>query len=184
VTQLHYVDQSAQELRLSVVQGPIDTSQLQIISESSIPLGDFSVDAFIIGASHCIQFKIKGVVVLTEVLACVKLDVDNTLVNSVRNVSKFRYNLHDVTYEFGSHRGTSEAYNTKYASLLEKAAVLSTHKQDTGLIHVFPSVNADPFIPATVVCVDACRKGHIYIDTVHAYPNEDMLVFTKTVITY
>ena len=178
-----YVDQSADNLRLSVVQGPIDLSQLHVISTTTLTLNatEYILLMGIIGASHYIMLVTnEGEVVLTEVLACLSLEAENTLLDSVRDVRALSLNVGNVHYAFTSDKYMWCTGKHKFEQLVNLTKC--TNNTSASLSYVFPTNKKTLFKPTTIVT--AVVSGHlITIKTVHAYPNEDALVFTRTILT-
>lgn len=183
-----YLDQSAKNLRFSLVSGSIDKGQLNILLSGALLLpGGYSLEAGIIGGSHYLQvIDERGTVLLTEVLACLHI-CDDGLTLGVAEFGSVRMRLSGLVYE-------SDITMTSWPDGKERFDEIDRHVSDMpekeegnlGLRFRFPGVEEDGLPPLTTVFVrgvkeNGCRS--VTIDTVHAYPNELTLVFTKTKLT-
>ncbi len=184
---MFYVDQSAQELRLNLVDGQLDKTPLSVLITDNIVLGSIDIEAGIIGASHFVSFSFKDVkYTFNEVFACIELSdsSDKCFVGKVFDKTEpIKYFIKDVfSYEF-----TSEILdwnmNTqkKYLNFENEVEKSSNDKRRIGLTYLFPSTKNDKFEAKTQVNVHK-TNGAIVVKTLHAYPNEDKCVFTKTTL--
>jgi hypothetical protein len=183
---LIYIDQSAKELRLNLVDGQLDKAPLSVLITDKNILGSIDIEAGIIGASHYISFKFGNKNIFNEVFACIELpnSGDKCFVGKVFNRTEpIKYFTKGVfSYEFTSevldwNTGTQQKY-TLFENEVEKS---SNDKRKIGLTYIFPSTENDKFKAKTEVNVYEVN-GAIVVETLHAYPNEDKCVFTKSTV--
>ena len=180
---LVYEDQSANALHLNLVQGYVDKQLLTVLCTGKIEVPYGTINSGIIGASHFLEFvNPNGEVLFTEVFACTDLDVDNRIFyDRLHHVGLVEEKFGDITYSFSAQQYNWETGEEKFQQLLTSVQS-DTSKFHTGLQFAFPSQQEDElFPPLTLVFVEADPTNvSIKVTTLHAYPNEDSLVFTTT----
>ena len=170
---IEYKDTSSKELRLAFAREDLDVTNLDIIDKKVI--GDF--ECGILGASHYIKFIKDGRVLFTEVFSCAEFSSENTSILQVKDTvsAKLEQSFGNVSYQFSSHiiDYTQEMYSD-YMRLYEI-------ETDKALLFEFPYDGDPEFTPVTLIIY---TKHHdaVRFDTLHAYPEENKLVLTKTVI--
>lgn len=186
MSSLVYVDQSALDLRLTLIQGEVDPAQFHVLEYGSLQDRSFSVRAGIIGASHYVTVDLHGSR-FTEVFACMDVESDTKPVCSlpISEIIGFRPPaIHEVeyTYDFGA-RLYSWEQGEAHAARIEQAAREALDRPDEiGLVHVFPGA-VDGRIPKTILSLRWSRSSrHLHIETVHSYPNEGNIVITQTAV--
>jgi hypothetical protein len=182
MTHLTYVDQSADNLRLNLVEGIVDKKLLNVLSTGGVDLSYGRIEAGIIGASHYLEFtRPDGSIAFTEVFACIDVASSNQVLSEkLQNVASLNKEFGDINYDFSSCKLNWKEGKEKYNELL--GLVHSDHDDlHIGLQFRFPSLEKGDFSPLTLVYVKADPKNLcVEVETLHAYPNEDALVFTKT----
>ena len=181
---LVYADQSASILRLNLVQGSVDKSNFNILCTRELKSGLEGLRLGIIGASHYFELvDSQGEVVLTEVFACVDLDNPRRVViadNIQKNYSA-QYVFPGFDYRIDLELKNWEEGMWIFHALRDSIEIETP--KSVGLSFEFPgsekSANPD-FLPLTLVKAIAADDFGFKIETIHAYPNEDMLVYTST----
>ena len=179
---LKYQDQSSKALMLQLVQGAVDKKLLTVLCTGSIKVPYGNINAGIIGASHYLEFvDFDGKVLFTEVFACVDIGSDNQVYSGdLRDASSIRKHFDNLTYDFKSRAygwDRGEVNFLKLTELVDK----SINQFQFGLQFSFPCEDQLEFPPVTLVHVKADPiKLDVEVRTIHAYPNEGVLVFTET----
>ena len=186
MAELIYEDQSANELRLNLVQGAVDKKLLTVLCTGNIDLAYGSVDVGIIGASHYFSFvNPSGETIFTEVFACTDLDrvKNRVFFGDLHHANTLQQTFDcDLDYKFNAEQLNWATGESKFRNLIGKVQS-DLNQYQIGLQFVFPKTDGDVFPPVTVVYATADpRHLAVAVETLHAYPNEDSLVFTKTII--
>lgn len=161
-----YVDQSANALKLSLLNKYVDKSFLDIICENSLISDNFIIDAGIIGASHYCQIKYFDFI-YSEIFACVSQT--DEVFNNANNLSinKDFYKFKAETIHIENEELFSDFIN-----------IFKRRKGDIDLKYVFESINK---CEATTIVKILNLKDSISVSTLHAYPNEMNIVTTLSV---
>jgi len=179
---MQYIEQSAGSIRLCVVKGSFDYAQLTILSEENITWNNILVRIGVLGESHFIQFT-TGIEVLNEVCACISvvtLEESEVFVNDfLPNVNEKSLTTHFsdfvYTFDFGYH--TWE----KGIKLLGKLTERDREEKNVfEITHTFPANNKKCAEPVTQIFV--IQKEILQISTFHTYPNEQIIVSTKSIL--
>ncbi len=187
---LIYQDQSADDLQLCLVQGGIQKEKLSILCTDSIISGGAYLEIGIIGASHFWQLTDPfGTYCLAEVFSCVQdysfAGKNKTIILTLDDAKNISRTFDHISYRFHSEKKTMQSGKGKMYALIDKiqSGVLSNKAEEAGLMYTFPQIVEGDIPPTTVVCAmfDPCGK-RITVETIHAYPNEDTIVFTKTML--
>lgn len=175
---LIFQDQSANDLRLSLVDGLFNKEQLLILCADKLNLSWIVIEAHIIGASHCVSLQI-GNFVFNEVFACTDVKTNNKMYfqGLLKNIKKgVEFDFKEMSYNFSLKIGN---FNTdgELASLENK--VLNKNKSEIGLVYEFPQ---DDFshIPKTIV-FGIFVKNVFKLKTAHTYPNENKIIYTESI---
>ena len=180
-----YIDQSANDLRLNLVYSALDTSNLNVIVSQSIDYDDVNIEVGIIGASHYLSIKHKDSQ-FSEVFACLELNstTQQCIVKKENELSSsiFERINEDLQYKFDSEILNWNKTNAlKYEQFSKDTHSNSKDTKAIGLSHIFPFKKDAKFEAKTQVFVIK-SEDKILINTLHAYPNEEKLVFTQTSI--
>lgn len=180
-----YEDQSASELRLNLVQGAVDKKILTLLCTGEIIIGDLKIGAGIIGASHYFELVESDTnnVLFTEIFACKDLRCDDTLYyGDIEDASSIRKNIGERKYRFKVVQKNWNNGKKMYHDLFDSIN-LSDDNLEIALKYDFPTEADYPFKAVTLVFLKVSVDGKsIEVKTLHAYPNEDSLVFTETII--
>lgn len=183
---MEFVDQYASELRLNLVQGYTDVSRLSVLCSGNIPSDYARLEVGILGASHYFSYSTpSGTPVFTEVFVCTEVeDIGNRVFfGDLHDASHIKKHFGDLTYDFTAKKHTWGTGEDKFKELLMKVESKSD-EHHLGLMKVFPRREEDPFLPVTMVFLSVHPNNlQVEVETLHAYPNDDALVFTKTTVT-
>lgn len=183
-----YVDQSAQQLQLSLVEGNLDEAQFTIVQREHFKFrDDIAVHAMIIGASHVITIA-HGDYRLHEVFACVSPVVRSKLLHfgTLAQVQgEFALTLpHGIRYEFSASLNQLSQHREAIDRRL-RADGMHSGERVINLIAEFPPRSGES---SARTAVSVARQRHdtlaLSIATIHEYPNEDAAVFTETRIRF
>lgn len=162
-----YIDQNSTELKLSLTISDFNKEPLQVISTKEITLGGFNIEFGILGASHFVTFK-KDNFLFSEIFACVEIDG----IDSMKNIHNLK--LDRENYSFSSSiKSWYEDGESAYNKAITKTNTFPS------LEFVFPSEKEGLFQARTNVII-SILNGYIIVDTIHAYPNENNVVVTKS----
>lgn len=198
--QLQCVDQSAADLKLSVVSGEIDYTQFYVVDRMETQFAPgITFEARIIGASHVITFRHDDLVI-HEVCACVDVRerakahhgrlVDIGVCNAIDLC--FDDDEHVLRYRFGAERSDLRRSLLAVRAMEEEVAA----EENVGLAFTFPHAwgSGSHMPPKTIVVARESAKPGIFDDsfcaasasllvrTAHLYPNENTAVLTKTLL--
>jgi len=182
-----YQDQSANNLRLSLIRGPINSAQhFDVLDTGSMEFGIGYIKADIIGASHVINFKIRGFE-FSEIFACVepKIGGRRLVYGPLKDFSadhiSYGFKKEHVKYSFSARISDWDEGEETLNNCEKYAIACGNRTGRIGLVREFPSKDAN-HAPKTIVTV--WHNERIQVETVHSYPNERRIVFTKTSINY
>jgi hypothetical protein len=187
MTELVYLDQSADALQLNLVQGAVDKDSLTVLCTGWLGAYDERIEAGILGASHYLEVSVDGQVVLTEVFACVagvQSEAPLLFRGDLQDASSIRKHVPTMQYDFRARKLNWKRAEREFDRLVNNAR--NAHQRHRlGLVYAFPEQEgiSYPFPPLTAVycCLDQ-KTLAVNVQTIHAYPNEDALVFTETIL--
>ncbi|HEX7049795.1 MAG TPA: DUF2617 family protein [Longimicrobiales bacterium] len=183
---LLYVDQSAAALHHTLVRGVVDTARFHVLDTATLTLGRVRIHAGIIGASHYIAVDGPGFA-FSEVLACVDAGPGAPVLPRRRIEARSGRRAapaSGVRYRFAARRGSRAALGALATAVEARVHAVRSGDPAFGLVHAFPATDAYD-APKTVIHGRLHRSGRAFVvDTVHAYPNEDALVVTRSRITF
>jgi hypothetical protein len=168
-----YIDQNSTELRLSLTNSNFNREPLNVICSKEIILNGFEIEFGILGASHFVSIK-KDDFDFTEIFACISLD-NVEFIKSGEFLSIDR-KFGDFDYMFNSKvvpwsASGFHSYHNSNKNVLKY----------NGLTFEFPSEVEGNFKALTNIYVyEHLQK--IHVKTIHAYPNEDNVVITSSII--
>lgn len=185
--ELGYKDQSASELRFTLVRGCLDDRRFHILQSGSLEGGFLKVEARIIGASHYISFSTKDFL-LNEIFACESIETSANIaycgpLDQIKGSVSLglsyglNYSFHVRTVDT-----TEKPYNPR--NIIEAMAEV----KGLGLLYEFPVIDNTP-TPLTTVGVYFKNLGEkpdkevCIVETAHSYPNENKVVLTMTELT-
>jgi hypothetical protein len=181
---LVYQDQSADELRLTLCMGSLDQNQFTILQSGTLQTSFGTINAGIIGASHFLHFDFGCGDNLYEIFACIDVESPGKLFNygpfldDIGQVDRIFFNK--ISYSFNLQRSTMAVGRAEMERI---EADIYAKNQGLGLVYTFPQTETSKLITAkTIVLVQEVSQNQWHIKTVHAYPNDQQLVFTNTTI--
>jgi hypothetical protein len=182
-----YVDQSAAELRLNLVGGPLDLRPFTRLRTGRIRGKELSVEAAILGASHVLSLRVARLAELCELFAC--RDPGPSVEPARRIYSGGARELccepeAGLAYRFLPELADLAAGATRLRALEERVLAVRGRRGWIGLRYEFPPSPDQPpsrTPPRTVVSVEvAADERRLRVETAHCYPNEDTIVFSRT----
>lgn len=169
---IEYKDTSSKELRLAFAWKDLDVTPLDVIEKKTV--GDFEFG--ILGASHYIKFKNGNEVIFTEVFSCAEFSSEDTSIIHLQGAKGI---------DFGTNIGLKYQFNSRVVEFDELTYSEMIQKYESneryGLLFEFPYVGNPKFTPVTLI-TNKKEGDALVFETLHAYPEENKLVITKTVI--
>lgn len=175
---ISYKEQSSDSLKLFIGSDLFNRNEHAIVQESSFSTNDYRVKFGILAESHFVSIKHTNFS-LDELCICTDTDIAGRepFVLSDNKAKELRHNDRGYNYTFFAlHLKNGEAQQ-KRKEIQTKRDNLSTYH----LEHVFPILSPDQIKPMTGVYVSV--NDQIIIESVHTYPDEDIEVFTSSIIT-
>ncbi len=188
-----YMDKSAANIRLSVIDGELEIAQFNVLKQGQI-VSDrppFRIKGRIIGASHLLSFEI-GNRKFHEIFACgdinvngQKIVVQEPLSTTSESVKLNLWNRVSYSFESAVHNySEAEEWLTELES---RAEIFSKSGDDknVGLIFNFPRGESLNKTPKTVLIAESDSSvAQVKITTAHSYPNEGRIVQSDTVLEF
>lgn len=177
---VEYKDEHSRDLRLHLFRGALELEAFPVLRRAHGRMGEFEVDASIIGASHAVQIR-RGSETITEVLACHVEAVDlyaDQLVDVWSNASVKARPTPGVDYQFRLDVRPLEGTRSQIARFRESLAS-ANELGSIGLAFQFPQKTMET--PETLLRVSAGEKD-LRIESVHVYPGEQAAVFSETLL--
>ena len=185
--QVEYKEESVAHLRLTLVEGQIDESQLNIIEETELQHKEVRIKLAIIGSSHFVMVKV-GSWELSEIFACTQFSTPQPY-KFFGPLSLLREGGVNFSFDNGAHyvfsaRITSDSGELNRLETLADST--ETGSLQVGLSFEFPSsveIKSN-LLPKTVIWVGYdVEQRQIVVKTAHSYPNEEKVVITSTTIS-
>lgn len=184
VASLAYADQSADALRLAVIEDAFDAEQFQVLERGRFLAGTVEVEAGILGQSHFLAVRGPRVA-FAEVVACTPVEATP----APRHFELRRLRRGEwagapgglASYRFRVHRRRTPTARP-LADRLEADARAAARGNGSGigLARTFP---AGPHgLEARTVVWTRPMPGGLLVHTLHAYPNEGTSIFTRSAI--
>lgn len=171
---MQYIDQTSADLRLTLTNSFFDKTPLNVIIEKSININGFDLEYGILGASHFVSIKKDGFD-LTEIFACI--DLKNAESMKLGNYLEITKQTNTIDYSF---QGIVYDWETGIAKVLYDNFKKKVNKYD-GLSFEFPSKEKPNYQALTSIVVHK-RNKTLIVETIHAYPNENKIVITNSII--
>ena len=175
-----YQDDSARRLRLTLVEGELDGTELRVLARAEQRFGaHIRVAATIIGSSHVIRYAV-GACVWHEVFACVPLPAGQRRLYTapVATLTK--------PVELTPDAQTRYTFSATLTDWSAGAAALRRLERQVeggdglGLVYQFPTVPHLDDPPQTIVSARlAAPQSVVIVETAHSYPNEGAIVLTR-----
>lgn len=178
-----FIDQNTSDLCLTIVDGELDMSQFHQLSAERIRLGEYTLTATIIGASHVIGVSdTAGTPFFHEILACVQPKV-----NSVQRTwpveeipTPVPLTTAALSYTFASY--AILPWTDEYATYVDEVVASSVSPVDNGIriAYEFPQ-DSLPAKPATIVTISTKSLRQAQIQTIHSYPTKGVVLSSSTI---
>ena len=183
-----YKNELAASLQLNLLRGCADESLFTILQTGTLSLGNLSIRAHIIGASHLITYDLGGQC-FTELLACSEATVHLGQKIFCGDLPELIDTIDLSPCENVSYVCRAELRDWEEAEHLRdelRDEISSTHSRphEIGLVSEFPGQNGFAPAPETFVLVCARTAADVRVRTLHSYPNDRQLVFTSTQLLY
>ena len=153
----------------------VDVSKLIVVKTADILHDRFGIEVGILAASHYVKFT-RANLKHTEVFSCVpfKDGGEYFTIDELKNTTvKKEQALFYHVYSFESEVVDLEVNEYRYVGFLSSKELV--------LKHEFNSIIQSKFRPYTAIkCITADNR--IDIETMHVYPEENIVVFTKSKI--
>lgn len=172
------------DLRFTFLEGALDKSTLHILEEGSLS-GRISLEAGVIGASHFVSYLIDGKGVLNEVFACMELNPSAKAhcgpLGEISGSVDLSFPSFGVKYRFVPLVKGWEKAQVYLQKIEHKIAKINETKLENslGLRFDFPA-NKEGRVPKTLVWVNQSSESEVTVETVHSYPHEGLVVFTRS----
>ncbi len=184
-----FEDQSADALQLSLWSSPLDQSALHIIGSATCRVPPFSLSAAIIGGSHF--WGIHGEqFVLYELFACTSIVTQsNRLLHcALREATEGSVTL-TLSPSGHQYRNTIRkmALDTDGSDCITAVQTKIAQAQEVehaiGIAYNFPNPDNWPVDPLTAVWLQwSPADTAVLVETLHVYPNENVVVHTDTTL--
>jgi hypothetical protein len=188
-----YRDQSAEDLRLNLIDGEVDLAQFRTHERACLACDWIAIDARIIGASHAMRMELSDGTRFHEILACGPVSAPAPALYSDRVLSRsgpielelgegigYRFEAEDVSATVGAARLSDLSTRVREAEGARPAA------RAWGLRFDFPSsparvddAGAEPACTLAWLRISE-DMARIEVETAHSYPNEARIVFSST----
>jgi hypothetical protein len=181
---IDYVDQSASGLIFYLTQGDVDVHALTVLASTEVSWDSYTVEAGILGASHYLRIRKECDVSLVEVFACAELNLKTPLIVSGplgTLETKVNSRIGPLIYSFEPRRMTWEKGRNELTQLTKAVEDAKVSPCRFGLSFEFPCTVRDGKKAVTLVLGDFISSQFI-LRTAHCYPNENVIVFTRTTL--
>lgn len=175
-TDVVFKDQSANNLVYCLYKGLIDVTDLTIITEKTVQVSGITIRLGIIGASHFMQITDSNTLSLTEVFACKQPSCE-------KQKPYLQFPLQDcLQKQFLQMKNPMMRYETYIDTLdwdvgLEKLIADRSCDWLIKLVYDFPG-----YEHATTALFLSEEDVGLTLITYHCYPNEKIIVKTKTTL--
>ncbi len=176
-----FIDQSIESIRFCLLNKPIDEKQFTILETMSQQWYDYSVDVKILGESHMVTVSGKNGFI-QEICACTDIDANQTSVIHKDYLRTFQqpiiHRSQRLGYSFYVQFGKISQLKLQLESLVKQI-----QNPDVATLHHWFAAHPDfsETDPLTLVLLEP--ESTLTVRSIHTYPNEDRLVFTKSLIT-
>lgn len=169
---MKFIDQSANELRLNLVNSEYSEKELSVLTREYFNFNDIKIEYGILGASHFLKLQ-KNDLIFAEVFACIELELENSSL-FVGGMEHRKLEIFNdwLSYNFESQIMEWNQFSKDKYDFFEKNYSSS---------FLFPLNDKFNFLAKTQVIFKVINDI-ITLETMHAYPNENKIVFTKTQI--
>ena len=181
---IEFIDQAPHDLRLFVVDGPIELEQFTILKEDIFAWNGMSVRVAIIGESHFVSLQSPNGN-LSEICGCTTLRPDDhsevladVMPVSLRDSLRFRFGNADYSFTTSyMTEGTGEGKLREFAEVCTRT-IAKAPDCTTNLSLRFPSEDESMPDPQTHLLAE--YEDDLIIRTAHSYPPYRTIVFTHS----
>lgn len=170
---MKYIDQSHKELRIYLLEDKVPKDKFSIVSKSNFTDRDTIVEFGILSESHFVTIK-NNKYTFSEICACTDTIIpgsDTDFLTDIGEMSKI------ITYKNVNYTFTQQVNNYSVGAMrLTALQSKRTHPHCYYLEHIFPTCEPGEISPVTEIYVT--MGDQILIESVHSYPNENVMVFT------
>lgn len=174
ITSNPYIDQSPDELCLSIVGGDFDVGPYNVVQAVSSSLGDLSFTARVIGASHIVSVRFRDEQ-LHEMLACVQPMIGLNATSTLRLGSNVKTNM-GMYGEAFSYRFTGTRQSWRGQEPYELSDLIRRVERLDGLrVGInFPFPQGDLLaVPRTVIGLSVDPETLcVVVESAHSYPGQ------------
>lgn len=179
-----FIDQNPSDLCLTIVDGKLDMSQFHQLVSESVSLGEYTLTATIIGASHVISLSnAAGEPLFYEVLACVQPQVSSVQrtwpVEEIPTPVSLRTGLLSYSFRDYTIRRWNDLVGKYVDDTVEKCKF--PRSGEARIFYQFPQ-DSLPAKPATVVKIQLESPRQVIIESIHSYPTK-AVVFSHSTIS-
>ena len=181
MAELVYKDRSAGDLRLRLFSNLVDPALFTVVCQGRASANGMRIDAYILGASHMIRFR-AGAGCLSEVLVCsdtVLQTWPGSCVSRKPAGGPLDLELDNIVYRFTGELLRRGAAERLLGNLKTRVAKARTRPDEIGLSFEFPTEVRLEKPPETLLWARLGGAG-TEIETVHSYPSEDSVVWTRS----
>lgn len=178
-----FIDQNPSDLCLTIVDGELDMDQFHQLVTTSIELGEYTLSATIIGASHVICVaNAAGTPIFYEVLACVQPQVGSVKrtwpVKEIPTPVPLQTN--ELSYSFSEYtiRGWNDLVGKYVDDTVAKCEFPRSGQKR--IFYQFPQA-ALPAKPATIVKLQLESPRQARIESIHSYPTKAVVFSYSTI---
>jgi hypothetical protein len=193
-----FKDQSIDDLRVTLIKGNFDTSNLENVVEKEIELQKINIQLIIIGASHAIIYKDKkGKLIFTEIIANYDPTPKTRQQPKVDYKSSNLKNFVDDGIELGLQ--DTSGLTTKYNILFQKLDLGMSSDRDMALnfatnnnnphnlafiSFTFPENGINNEIKPRTQIVASYQNQRLTINTIHIYPNTNEAIISQSEVEF
>ena len=181
VAEVVYKDRSAGDLRLRLFSNLVDPALFTVVCQGRASANGMRIDAYILGASHMIRFRAEAGC-LSEVLVCSDTALQTwpgSCVSHKPAAGPLDLELDNVVYRFTGELLRRSAAERLLGNLKTRVAKARTRPDEIGLSFEFPTEVRLEKPPKTLLWARLGGAG-TEIETVHSYPSEDSVVWTRS----
>jgi hypothetical protein len=175
---MEYIEQTHKTIIFYLINKAVDCSFFNVVSKHSFKHKNLDIEFGILTESHFVSVSSNNDA-LTEICACKDYEIAYLKKSSIEATARSNYKktIGEFTYTFSSSIVSYRTGKKLLKDLKSKQRNSNTHY----LTHTFPGRWAwsRPACTEVYVTVD----NNVVTETVHTYPNEKKMVFTKSVIT-
>jgi len=172
---MEYIEQTYRSIIFYFANKAVDQSLFNIISKHNFRHQDFDIEFGILTESHFISIASDSETI-TEICACKDYDIQDSVKLNIEDVIKHNFTKESQAYTY-TFTGSVVDY-TAGKKILEDPRMKQHDSETHYLSHTFPGRWFWSKSAYTEIYVTVGKT--IITETVHTYPNERKMVFTKS----